>query len=134
MVSALLVSLTQQFAIDCNNKPSFFGLHPWYQYLKLDEVTSNGTVVGCTVNNFQVLGKDSGLLLVGLAILDDLVRVAALVAVGFIIYGGITYAASQGSPDQTGKAQNTIINALIGLVVALIATGVVNFIGNRLGA
>src|SRR4051812_1544207 len=97
---------------------SFFGLKPWYAYLP-----------GCSVNDFNklILPEDgqSGFLLIGLAIFDDLLRIAALVAIGFIIYGGILYVTSQGSPDQTGKAQNTIINALIGLVVAILAAAIV---------
>jgi hypothetical protein len=71
--------------------------------------------------------------LIGLAILDDLIRIAALVAVGYVIYGGIQYVTSQGSPDATGKAQQTIINALIGVVLATLAASIVNLIGTRLG-
>jgi hypothetical protein len=107
---------------------SFFGLVPWYQYLTLD-----GT---CNVSGgFQVLPESgvSDLLLVALAIVDDLLRIAGLVAVGYIIYGGIMYTMSQGSPDQTGKAQNTIINALIGLVIATLSVAIVTFVGNRIG-
>ena len=80
-----------------------------------------------------MLGSHSWFLLIGLAILDDLIRIAALVAVGFVIYGGIQYVTSQGSPDQTKQAQQTIINALIGLVLAILASSIVAFIGNRLG-
>lgn len=116
-------------------KPQFFGLVPWYQYLDMDPTQ------GCKITNFNdgqnaqtVLGTHSPLLLIGLAIIDDLIRAAALVAVGFVIYGGITYATSQGSPDATSQAQGTIVNALIGLVIALIAVGFVTYIGNTLGA
>lgn len=106
---------------------SFFGLKPWYAYLQLDG--------NCNVVNFQVLPQNgqSDLLLVGLAIFDDLLRIAALVAIGYIIYGGVLYVTSQGSPDQTGKAQNTILNALIGLVIAIISAALVSFIGSRIG-
>jgi hypothetical protein len=55
------------------------------------------------------------------------------VAVGYVIYGGIQYVTSQGSPDATKKAQQTIINALIGVVLAVLAASIVAFIGNRFG-
>ena len=130
----------------CSEKPTFFGLVPWYQYLTL---TSDGEG-GCKITNFDstettdskgntveqdhVLGRTSPILLIILAILDDLLRVAGLVAVGFVIFGGFEYMTSQGSPDSTKKAQQTIINALVGLVIALIAVGLVSYLGHTLGS
>lgn len=107
--------------------PQFFGLKPWYQYLETDDK--------CNVINFKVLPTTgvSDFLLVALAIVDDLLRIAGFVAIGYIVYGGILYVTSQGSPDQTGKAQNTIINALVGLVIAVLAVAFVSFIGNKIG-
>jgi hypothetical protein len=111
-----------------NCKPKLFGLEPWYQYLQLDS--------NCNVKNFTILNPShpSSFLLIGLAILDDLIRIAALVAAGFVIYGGIQYVTSQGSPDATNKARETIINALIGLVLAIVAASLVSFIGTKLGS
>jgi hypothetical protein len=129
MFAVFVAPLFQTFAAACA-KPTFLGLIPWYQYLTLasDPVTKH-----CEVQNFTVLGSNSSFLLIALAILDDLVRVAALVAVGFVIYGGIQYITSQGSPDSTKKAQQTIINALVGLALALVATALVSYIGTKLG-
>jgi uncharacterized BrkB/YihY/UPF0761 family membrane protein len=50
------------------------------------------------------------------------------VAVIMIIVGGIQYATSQGDSGAVQKAKNTIMYAVIGLVVALVATAVVTFI------
>lgn len=122
----IINSLFNHFAAGCGG--SFFGLKPWYAYLQLDG--------SCNIKSFQLLpdNNSSGdVPLILLAIFDDLLRIAALVAIGFVIYGGILYVTSQGSPDQTGKAQNTIINALIGLVVAIASAALVSFIGNRIG-
>lgn len=126
-------------ARSCSSKPRFLGLVPWYEYLTL---TSDGQG-GCKITQFQsgdVLGTDDGgtktaspFLLIGLAILQDLVRVAALVAVGFVIFGGFKYITSQGAPEDTKEAQKTIVDALIGLAFAVLAAGIVGFIGNRLG-
>lgn len=129
-MASLLTSLLTGFAADCQARPKFFGLVPWYNYLPYVD-DGNG---GCKLSSFTTLGPQSSFLLIGLAIVDDLLRVAALVSVGFVIYGGIEYITSQGSPDSTKKAQQTIINALIGLVVALLAVGLVSFIGSKLGS
>lgn len=109
----------------CNGN-TFFGLKPWFWYLE-----ASGD---CEVVHFQVLptSGQSDLLLIGLVIVDDLLRIAGMVAIGFIIYGGIEYVTSQGSPEQASKAQNTIQNAIIGLVVALLAVAAVSFLGNSI--
>lgn len=50
------------------------------------------------------------------------------VAVIMIIFGGFQYATSQGDSGALSKAKNTILYAVIGLVVALLATGIVSFV------
>ncbi|MDB5182070.1 MAG: hypothetical protein JWP13_833 [Candidatus Saccharibacteria bacterium] len=124
----MLQTLITQFGITngCSPKP-FFGLKPWFQYLETD--------AQCNVINFKVLPKDgpSDFLLIALALVDDLLRIAGFVAIGYIIYGGILYVTSQGSSDQTSKAQSTITNALIGLVMAVVSVAFVSFLGNRIG-
>ena len=64
----------------------------------------------------------------------DIVRFILLalggVAVIMIIVGGIQYATSQGESAALTKAKNTILYAVIGLVVALSAAGIVTFITN----
>lgn len=124
-VATILLSNVNQLASTAScQKGSFFGLAPWYKYLKLD--------ANCNVLDFQLLGANSSLLLIALAIIDDLLRVAGIVAVGFVIYGGFKYISSQGNPDQTAAAQKSIINALIGLALSIVAVAVVSFIGRSL--
>lgn len=115
------------------SEPTFLGLTPWYAYLPYGPNSENGV---CAINitpGTSFLGANSPILLVALAIVDDLLRIAALAAVGYVIYGGIQYITSGGSPDSTKRAQSTIINALIGLVLAILAASIVAFIGGQLG-
>jgi len=77
--------------------------------------------------------KSGDITLILMGVLEMALRIAGLVAVAFVIYGGISYITSQGQPDKTKNAQETIINALVGLVIAMISVAVVSFIGNRLG-
>jgi hypothetical protein len=115
----------------------FFGLQPWYHYLPANDFGNvKGSPDPCNINsNFSLLpGSGSGdLPLILLAVVDDLLRIAGMVAVGFVIYGAIQYIASQGSPDATAKAQSTIINALVGLAMAIVAITFVSFLGRSLG-
>lgn len=61
-------------------------------------------------------------------IIDVLLWVVGIVAVIFIIIGGIRYAASGGSPEQIKAAKNTILYSVIGLVAAILAYAVVRMI------
>ena len=45
-----------------------------------------------------------------------------------IIIGGINYALSQGDPGKVKKAKDTILYGIIGLVVALLAFAIVQFV------
>lgn len=50
------------------------------------------------------------------------------IAVIMIIIGGIRYATSNGDSSQTKAAKDTILYAVVGLVVAIMAYAIVNFI------
>jgi hypothetical protein len=114
----------------CQKGHDFLGLIPWYHYLSTPDKLDPRT---CEIKHFEVLGSNSDIPLVLLAIVDDLLRIAALVAIGFVIAGAIRLITSQGNPEDTGKAQNTIVNALVGLAIAIIAAAFVSFLGHKLG-
>jgi hypothetical protein len=133
---ALTLTQLTQFAAPSGCTHSFLGLEPWFAYFP-NSWFGGTNLQACDINsNFQLLPANgqSPLLLIGLAILDDLIRIAALVAVGYVIYGGFLYMTSNGSPDMTKRAQSTIINALVGLVIAILAASIVAFIGSKLGS
>jgi hypothetical protein len=125
---ASLISIFSATGASCQS--GFFGLKSWYYYLKVDGQCNIKDFAGPRGNDINVMGSNFALIL--LAILDDLLRVAGIVAIAFVIYGGILYVTSQGSPEQTQKAQNTIQNALLGLVIALVAVAMVSFIGSKI--
>jgi len=57
-----------------------------------------------------------------------LLGIAGVVSVIFIIIGGIQYASSAGNEQGTTKAKDTITNAVIGLVISVLAFAIVNFL------
>jgi len=141
--AASATQLPQDFAFsnsDCGG--SFFGLEPWYYYLPQGEISDGSVVKKCDIRCFNLLNsqtandcgnKDSDLPYVLLAIIDDLLRIAGLLALGFIIYGAFKFVGSQGSPEGSTEARNTIVNALIGLAIASVAVVLVNYLGNTFG-
>lgn len=50
------------------------------------------------------------------------------ISVIMIVIGGIKYTTSNGNADQTKSAKNTILYAIIGLVVAILAYALVDFV------
>lgn len=111
----------------CADK-TFLGLVPWYHYLNVQ--MKEGV---CTITNFTVLGGHSSFLLIALAIVDDLLRIAGLLAVAFMIYSGIQFIMSNGEPAAAAKARTGAFNALIGLAIAMVSISFVAYLGNQAG-
>ena len=59
--------------------------------------------------------------------------VVGIVAVAMIIFGGVRYSISQGDPGKVKKAKDTIMYAVIGLVVTLSAFAITGFILSNTG-
>jgi Type IV secretion system pilin len=121
------------FAADPCQPHDFLGLVPWYHYLTLTPSTDAAGHAYCDIGFTVLSGNSSDIPLVILAVVDDLLRIAGIVAVAFIIYGAIQYIASQGNPEQTARAQSTVINALIGMAIAIVSIATVSYIGSSLG-
>lgn len=64
--------------------------------------------------------------------IDDIftlvIGIFAAVALLMIVIGGINYILSGGDPSKAGRAKNTIIYALVGLVIAMSAYAIVAFV------
>ncbi len=117
-----MIEILSRFAGPSCGSQGFFGFPTWYKYLP-----SVDGAVPCTV---KISGINDAWLIVA-AIIDMLLRVAALAAVIFIIYGGVLYITSEGSPDKAKKALMTIINAIVGLVIAVGASVFISFVAGR---
>lgn len=104
----------------------FFGLPTWYKYLKGYTEDAANT---CAV---RIEGLNDIWLIV-LAIIEILIRLAAIVAIIFVVYGSFRLIYSRGNPEKINEARNTIVDALVGLVIAVVSIMVVIYLGNRLG-
>jgi heme/copper-type cytochrome/quinol oxidase subunit 2 len=69
-----------------------------------------------------------------LAVLNVILVIAGVVALIYLIIGGVRYIVSQGDSEAAQKAKNTILYAVIGLIVIGISAVTVNFVLNAIGA
>jgi ABC-type Fe3+ transport system permease subunit len=61
-------------------------------------------------------------------IINIMLYIIGILCVAMLIYGGIRYTTSGGKQESVTSAKNTIMYSLIGLVIAIIAWAVVNFV------
>lgn len=67
-------------------------------------------------------------------VINIMLFVIGAVAVIMLIYGGVKYVISGGAQDKVAEAKNTILYAIVGIVVAILAFAVVNFVVTGLAA
>ena len=65
-------------------------------------------------------------------IINVLLFIIGAVSVIMLIYGGIRYTTSGGNANSVTAAKNTIMYAIVGLVIAIFAFAIVNFVVDRL--
>lgn len=61
-------------------------------------------------------------------VINVILGVVGFVAVVMIIIGGISFVTSQGDTSKVAKARNTILYGVVGLIVAILAFAIVNFV------
>lgn len=65
-------------------------------------------------------------------VINALLLIAGVIAVIMVIVGGIRYITSDGDSNKANQAKNTILYAVIGIVVAVMSYSIVNFVIGRL--
>ena len=66
-------------------------------------------------------------------VVNILLFIIGLISVIMLIWGGIRYTTSGGNANSVTAAKNTIMYAIIGLVVAIFAYAIVNWVVGELG-
>lgn len=125
MINMVLSNFAASVGAACNPKGgSLFGFPHWYDYLP-GKVDGNNVCV-------PALGSLNDIWRIVAAVIEILLRVGVFIAVAMVIYAGVTYAISQGESDKTAKAKNTLVDALIGLAVAVMASFIITFIAGSI--
>lgn len=68
-----------------------------------------------------------------IAVINWFLGLVGLLAVLMLIYGGFRYLTSGGNEESTTKAKNTIIYAIIGIVIVILSYAIVFTITDALG-
>lgn len=84
--------------------------------------------VVCSGGNDELFGPGS----IFLRIINILIFVVGILAVLMLIIGGMRYTLSAGDSNAVNGAKNTILYSIIGVVVAVAAYAIVNFVIVRL--
>ncbi|HKR82326.1 MAG TPA: hypothetical protein VJR27_05020 [Candidatus Saccharimonadales bacterium] len=119
----MIAPLVGQFAAACAGG-DFLGFPKWYKYLDSQQVTNTLGNKACAPKITSL----SDIWLILAAVIEMLLRIGALFAIAYVIYGSVQFITSQGDPSKTQNARNTIFNALIGLVISIAAATIVSYI------
>ena len=84
--------------------------------------SSASTLAECNIEN------DNSLIPTILNIIQVTIGVLALVAVIVIVFAGVQYTTSAGDAGKVKKAKDSILYGLVGLVIAILAFAIVNFV------
>lgn len=120
--SLLAVASTSTAGAACSQ--SLLTFPAWYNGL-LDKE--------CELRSPGDVGIEKFIFKIAFNVLDIMLQLVAYVAIGFIIYGGFQYITLSSSPDGMTGARKTIMNAVIGLVIAIAAVAVVKLISGVIG-
>jgi len=66
-------------------------------------------------------------------ILNGLLVIAGVIAVIYLIYGGLTYITAGGDAEKATKGRTVLINAIIGIIIIALAFLIVNWVTQILG-
>lgn len=88
----------------------------------------------CSANGGATLCKSKGDQATTLIknIINLLIYLIGIISVIMIVVGGLKYTTSQGDQSGLTSAKNTILYAIVGLVVAVLSFSIVNFVIGKL--
>ena len=86
------------------------------------------------VDGIKGPANNANLLGIVQTVINTLLSIIGVLAVVMLILGGIRYTTSQGDAKAIESAKNTILYAIIGIVVAFAAWALVNFVIGQLNS
>lgn len=113
---------------------TFMGFRPWYYGL----TDSDCNIITPSESGGTGISIETFIWTIVLNIVSILSGIVGYLAIGFLIYGGYLYIMARGDASRISKGKNTIIRAIIGLVICIMATVIsgliVNIITSAVGA
>ncbi len=78
--------------------------------------------------------KEGDVMVIAGTIINIALSLLGVVFLGLMVYGGYLWMTARGNEQQVEKAKNTIITAIIGLVIVLVAYAISYFVIDKLTA
>lgn len=125
--SALVLAYPQTAnAAGCASEGAqLFKIPAWYRGLvdedcEIKPIDQDGKAGSVTIQQFvwTIIGN----------IFDGIFRIVGVVAVGYIIWAGFQYMIAAGDSSKMAAAKTTIANAIVGLIIAIVASGIVQLV------
>lgn len=102
--------------MNCSTQWNIFGINPWYACLDSD---GHGGVKITSLNDlYKIL----------FPLVDDIVKIAALISAGMIFYMLMRMMYARGDAGKIATATSGMRDAVVGLIVSLVSVAIVNFI------
>jgi hypothetical protein len=118
-VMAATTPVVETAGASCDS--SLLGIPPWYRGL----TTGSDCAI---VSPNSVGGIENFIWRVVLNVVNMGLVIVAYIAVFFIIYGGFLFITGGSNPAQVEKGKKSVLNAVVGLIIAMGSIAVTNFI------
>lgn len=115
-VSVHAASPATQTAVCGSGAGNFFGIQPWHACLP--KAPDGSPRIERLTDIFKIV----------LPLIDSLVKIAALVAAGYMFFMLFKIAMARGDSGQISTAISGIRDAIIGIIIAMISVAAVNWI------
>ena len=101
-------------------------------FLVVDKVSAVGTIGGGATS---ARGQDQPTTLFGIGgtfqtVTNVLLYIIGAIAVIMLVIGGLRYVISGGNTEQVNAAKNTILYAIVGIIIAILAYAIIQFVIN----
>ena len=113
--------IVQEYS-ECGNSGAFFSLRPWYYKLT---TTANGR---CEIGTPVEDKIPQFVWTIVLNIIYDISILIGYLTIIMVAWGGYLYMFSQGMPDRAEKGKKTLISAMTGLALSILASLIMNTI------
>lgn len=107
----------------CGPGDGALSLPTWYKYVPLK--------ADCSINKDSPKIKNQEgrlVILILMGVFDIVLFLAGFIAVIMVIYAGFRFLTSAGEPQKIAAARTTLLNAIIGLAIAILGSRAIAFI------
>ncbi|NCU33837.1 hypothetical protein EOM27_00715 [Candidatus Saccharibacteria bacterium] len=114
----------------CEQDATFLGIPTWYRGL----IDSDCEIKKISEKDTDGISLSTFIWTIVLNLADGLFRIAGVIATGFIVWAGFQYMISQGNSSKVAASKTTLVNAIIGLVIASLSVALTNFVVNLIAS